>query len=165
MRNIQVKNFYPLEIEHPNFKQLKSLKISKITTKKTIKYHHYLRHVNQHVMKDINKFDINIPINISHLFLCKSYLVGKQHKNFFFKDKTLCASKPLKFFHTNIRSLIQIKSIKGFICFFICIEDYLRFTAIYVLKHKFEVFQTFQAYTKNHTNYKIKTSHSNNGGE
>lgn len=86
---------------------------------------------------------MNILVNISHLFLWESCLVIKQH-NSFFKVKTLHASKPLELVHTNVFGLMQTKSIKDFTYFVIYIDDYLRFTTIYFLKHKSKVFQAYK---------------------
>jgi hypothetical protein len=52
------------------------------------------------------------------------------------------------------------KSIKWSSYFVIYLYDYLLFTTIYFLKHRFEMFTTFQnkkAYTNNQIGYKIKT--------
>jgi hypothetical protein len=77
------------------------------------------------------------------------------------------------FHHVNIIYLINdinlhSQRIWQFCDFVIYVEYYSRFITIYFLKHKFEVFNTFQnyiAFVKNQIGHKIKTLWSNNGNE
>lgn len=91
--------------------------VSEIPTKKIVIYHQYLGHINEYALKEISKLGINILIKILHIFLYKIYLANKQHKNSFFKDKTLHASKPLELIYINVYDFIQTKSIKRFTYF------------------------------------------------
>jgi len=84
----------------------------------------------------------------------------KQHKTPLpIGQMATCASTFLELIPTNVCGPMPTKSIKWLSYFVIYVNDYSRFTTIYFLKHKFEVFTTFQnkkAYDNKQIDHKIK---------
>jgi len=108
---------------------------------------------------------LGFPSNISNLSLCEH---SKQHKSPFPKDLATHDFTLLEFVHMEVCAPMPTKSKKWFSYFVIYVDYYSRFIAIYVLKHKFEVFNTFQnymAFVENQISHKIKTLWSDNGNE
>ena len=63
---------------------------------------------------------------------------------------------------------MNVDSIGGSKYFVTFIDDFSRYTTVYTMKNKNEVFAKFKeyvAYVENQTNFKIKTLRSDNGGE
>jgi hypothetical protein len=106
---------------------------------------------------------LGLPSNISNLSLCEHC---KQHKSPLPKDLATHDFTLLELVHMDMCGPMPTKSRKGFSYFVIYVDYYSRFIAIYFLKHKFEVFNTFQnymAFVENQISHKI--NYSDNGNE
>ena len=74
----------------------------------------------------------------------------------------------LELIHSDVCGPMPIKSLAGSMYFVTFIDDRSRFTAIYLLKKKSEVFQKFKnyiAWAENLTGKRVKILQSDNGGE
>ena len=70
--------------------------------------------------------------------------------------------------HSDVCGPVSSSSLRGYVYYVSFIYDFSRNTWIYFLKGKNEVFSKFKEYkalVENHTENKIKTLRSNNGGE
>ena len=74
----------------------------------------------------------------------------------------------LEIIHSDVCGLMSSNSLSGYVYYVSFIDEFSRNTWIYLLKRKDEVFskfKEFKAFIENHTEKKIKTFHSDNGGE
>ena len=100
--------------------------------------------------------------------LYESCVLGKGHRLPFQSSSSKRAEHPLELVHTDVCGKIGSQSLAGGEYFVSFIDDHTRHVWIYILKHKSEVFQKFQewkALVENVCGRKIKTLHSDNGGE
>ena len=86
---------------------------------------------------------------------CKHCLSGKMHKLTFYKSFFL-ASKPLELVHSDVWGLAPIISTNDFRYYLVFIDEFSKFTWVYLLKNKsnaLDVFKYFKAYieTQLHT--------------
>ena len=98
---------------------------------------------------------------------CKPYTEGKHHQNPFPVDGGKRAEKPLELVHSDVCSKMNGKSFGGeyFLTF---TDDKTRFSWVYLLKSKDEVFKHFRewkAMIENVLGSKLKVLRSDNGGE
>ena len=73
-----------------------------------------------------------------------------------------------KSIHSDVCGPMSSSSLSGYVYYVSFIDDYSRKTWIYFLKNKDEVFSKFKEFKtviENHTEKKIKTLRSDNGGE
>ena len=74
----------------------------------------------------------------------------------------------LEIIHSDVCGLMSSSSLRGYVYYVSFIDDFSRKTWIYFLKNKDELFnkvKEFKALIENHTEKKIKTFRSDNGGE
>ena len=74
----------------------------------------------------------------------------------------------LEIIHSNVCGTMSSSSLRGYVYYVSFIVDFSRKTWIYFMKNKDEVFskfKEFKALIENHTENKIKTFRSDNGGE
>ena len=102
--------------------------------------------------------------SVSH---CKHCLSGKMHKLPFNKFVFL-ASKPLELVHSDVWGPAPITSINDFRYYFVFIVEFSKFTWVYLLKNKFDVFDVFKyfkAYIETQLNTQIKILRTYGSGE
>ena len=78
------------------------------------------------------------------------------------------ASKPLELIHSDVWGLAPVISVNDFQYYVIFVDEYLKFTWLYLLKFKldvFDVFKHFKATVENQLGTKIKILRTNRGGE
>lgn len=98
---------------------------------------------------------------------CTHCLHGKMH-NLPFQKSQFTASSPFELVHSDVWGPAPIDAINDFKYYMLFIDHFTRFTWLYFLKAKFEVFSKFvQFKTMVETQFyvKIKTFRSNGGGE
>ena len=105
-------------------------------------------------------------IQAKHEGVCKGCAEGNNAKNTFpgseSKEKGI-----FEIVHSNVRGPMPSISLSGYVYYVSFIDVFSRKTWIYLLKGKNEVFnkfKEFKALVKNHTERKIKTMRSYNGG-
>ena len=78
------------------------------------------------------------------------------------------ASKPLELVHSDVWGPAPVTSSNDFQYYLFFVDEYSKFTWLYLLKHKFDaldIFKFFKATVENQLNSKIKILRTNNGGE
>ena len=99
---------------------------------------------------------------------CEPCTKGKHHRSSFPKDGGRRAEKPLDLVHTDVCGKLNAKSLGGTEYFLTFTDDKTRFTWVYLLKRKDEVFQRFaewKAMVENSCGRRLKVLRSDNGGE
>ena len=100
--------------------------------------------------------------------ICDACQHGKQSKCSFPLKKEVSTSRSLELLHLDLFGQTQVASLGGMIYCFVIIDDYSRFTWVYFLTHKYEIFNVFEAFCKMVENEKksaILKIRSDHGGE
>ena len=99
---------------------------------------------------------------------CEPCTEGKHHRSPFPTDGGKRADEPLELVHSDVCGKINAKSFGGAEYFLTFIDDKTRYTWVYLLKNKSEVFNRFlkwKAMVENAVGKKLKVLRSDNGGE
>ena len=102
--------------------------------------------------------------SLSH---CKHCLSGKMHQ-FSFPISNFQALKPLELMHSDVWGPAPVTSLNDFQYYILFVDEYSKFTWLYLLKHKFDlldIFKFFKAIVENQLDFKIKVLRTDNGGE
>jgi transposase InsO family protein len=100
--------------------------------------------------------------------VCQGCILGKHPEKKFDKGKAQRASSPLGMIHSDITGPFPQPSISKARYVLTFIDDFSRFTWVFFLKLKSEVFEClieFKALAENESGCKIKILHTDNGGE
>ena len=101
-------------------------------------------------------------------FFCKNCVDGKIHRTPFPKNDSKRERMPFELIHSDICGKLNPLSLGGGQYFVTFIDDASRYTWVYILKNKSEVFSIFKDWKKlveNQYGVKIKILRSDNGGE
>ena len=136
---------------------------------KWLLWHHRLGHPSDKVLDvALSSIDnISISDNNKSFSHCKHCLSGKMHQ-FSFPVSVFQASKPLELVHSNVWGPAPVKSSKDFQYYVLFVDEYSKFTWLYLLKHKFDVlniFKFFEVTAENQLDSKIKVLRTDNSGE
>lgn len=130
-------------------------------------WHRKLGHPCNRVLSEVLKnCNIKVPAQDNFDF-CEACQLGKVHK-LPFKNSDSRALEPLDLIHSDVWGPAPINSVSSFKYYVHFIDDYSRFTWIYPLKQKSEVFQAFVQFknlVENQFNKKIKVLQCDGGGE
>ena len=99
---------------------------------------------------------------------CESCVNGKIHRCRFPTTGRRRGEEPLSIVHSDVCGKVNTKSLGGNEYFLTFTDDNTHFTWVYVLKHKYEVFQQFlkwKAMVEKSSRYKLKVLRTDNGGE
>lgn len=99
--------------------------------------------------------------------LCSSCQLGRKTKLSFLPSSCVTTG-PLQLIHTDVWGPTPLSSISGFKYYVIFVDDWSRFTWLFPLRYKSEVFSTFQQFknlVENQFDLKIKVMRCDNGGE
>lgn len=113
----------------------------------------------------VHGFDYNPSKNIS---FCQACVNGKLHKSSFPTSGGQRAREPLGLVHSDVCGKISTSSLGGSVYFLTFIDDLTRYTWVYMLKSKDQVFEKFKewkALVENSSGHKVKILRSDNGGE
>ena len=135
-------------------------------------WHHRLGHPSDSILRtvlsscnnDSMKCTDSSSNSVSH---CKHCLSGKMHKLPFNKSVFL-SSKPLELVHSDVWGPAPITSINDIRYRLVFIDDFSKFTWVYLLKNKsdvFDVFKYFKSYIETQLNTQIKVLRIDGGGE
>ena len=108
-----------------------------------------------------------VPQVVMRDFLIVNIVSGKMHQ-LSFPTSTFQASKPLELVHFDVWGLALITSINDFQYYILFVDEYSKFTWLYLLKHKsnvLNIFKFFKATIENQLDSKIKVLRTNYGGE
>lgn len=129
-------------------------------------WHCRLGHASLPVVNNVLSI-CNLPLfNKNSHSVCSSCCLGKHHRLPFPHSTTY--SHPLELIHTDVWGPAPIESANGFRYFVHFIDAYSKFTWIYRIKKKsdvFTVFQQFKSMVELQHNTKIKMLQYDNGGE
>ena len=136
---------------------------------KWLLWHHRLGHPSDKVLSaTLSSIYVSCTFNNSDSIThCKHCLNGMMHQLPFPKSD-FQASKPLKLIHFDVWGLAPVTSVNDFQYYVIFVDEYLKFTWLYLLKFKldvFDVFKHFKATAENQLGTKIKILKTNRCGE
>ena len=140
-------------------------------TNKWLLWHHRLGHPSDIVLRttlsscsSTVSCNDSISSSINH---CKHCLSGKMHKLPFNKFVFL-PSKPFELGHSDVCGPAPITSTNDFRYYLVFIDEFSKFTWVYLLKNKsdvFDVFKYFKAYIETQLHTQIKILRTDGGGE
>jgi len=99
---------------------------------------------------------------------CVSCIAAKQTRTPNSSPATRTTTAPLQLIHTDLAGPMKTTSLGGARYYVLFIDDYSRYTVIYILRQKSETFAKFREYkalVENYHDTKIKALRSDNGGE
>ena len=99
---------------------------------------------------------------------CEGCAMGKLHRLPFPKKSHHKSSQLLELIHTDVCGPMSVESIGGSRYFVSFIDDFSRYTTVYMIKKKSEVlnrFKEFISLVENFTEHRVKILRSDNGGE
>ena len=129
-------------------------------------WHRALGHLN---FEDMSKLGIKMSIyrSIDRPLECKTCLMGKFTRKPFDRLE-ITTVRPLELIHTDLSGTIRVPAVDGVKYYLTFVDDYSRFTSVYLLKskeHVFERFVEFKNLVENKFDSKIKSLKSDNGTE
>lgn len=134
-------------------------------------WHKRLGHPNSHVLHDLLKFDVlgnkEFPSLSAVQFDCNSCKLSKS-KILSFPTHQLNPTQVFDMIHSDLWGRTPVISHAHYKYFVIFIDDYIRFTWVYFLCSKdevFSVFKFFHAYVQTQVSSQIKILRSDNGRE
>jgi hypothetical protein len=133
-------------------------------------WHERFKHLNLRYMQQFSKQRLVDGLPNIHFFkgVCEGCVLGKHPQEKFDKGKTQRASSPLDLIHSGLMGPFPHPSISKARFVLIFVDDFSRFTWIYFLRPKSEVFQhlkDFKAVVETQSRKKIKVLLIDNGGE
>lgn len=136
---------------------------------KWLLWHHRLGHPsNKKLSAALSSIDVSCTFNNSDSIThCKHCLNGKMHQLPFSKSN-FQAYNPLELIHFDAWGLVHVTSVNDFQYYVTFIDEYLKFTWLYLLKFKLDVFDVFKHFkdtVENQLDIKIKILRTNRGGE
>ncbi|RVX11444.1 Retrovirus-related Pol polyprotein from transposon RE1 [Vitis vinifera] len=166
----KVGHLFPLFLPIPDFSPLSSIKSFACNNVSNLSmvWHRRLSHPNTQILSHVLNFDL--PGNKDHSSLsleCDSCKLGKS-KTLHFPLHTSRASHCFDLIHSDVWGPFPVSSHEKFKYYVTFIDDHSRFTWVYFLRSKSEVFHTFTkflAYVDNQFSTSIKTLRINFGGE
>ena len=134
-------------------------------------WHERFGHLGFKNLKILNNQQLVDGLNFNsseEIDFCECCTIGKQTRHPFPKNAATRAKELLQIVHTDVCGPTNTQSLGGNRYFVTFIDDKSRYTAIYFMKSKDEVFQKFkefEAMATNITGNNIKVLRSDNGGE
>lgn len=155
------------ELDHSaNNLFVKSFVSSKQTHNMLNLWHNKLGHPGQSVVKTIMS-ECNVPhINKMDFSFCSACCLGKIHNLPYISSKDE-SFQPLQLTHTDLWGPSSVPSINGYKYYILFIDDFSKYTWIYMLKNKseaFDVFCHFKTQVELQLGHKIKNLQSDWGG-
>jgi hypothetical protein len=133
-------------------------------------WHERFGHLNFRYMQQLSKKRLVDGLPDIHFSkgVCEGCVLGKHPQEKFNKGKSQRASTPLDLIHSDLMGPFLHPSINKVRFVLIFVDDFSRFTWIYFLMQKSEVFQhlkDFKALVETQSGKKIKVLRNDNGGE
>jgi transposase InsO family protein len=127
-------------------------------------------HLNYNYLHQLNKENMveGLPAIKFISSVCQGCILGKNPEKKFDKGKAQRDSSPLGLIHSDITDPFLQPSISKARYVLTFIDDFSRFTWVFFFKLKSKVFEClieFKALVENESGCKIKTLHTDNGGE
>ncbi len=125
-------------------------------------WHHRLAHIQPSTILEMSKSQavqgLNIENSSRKLSNCTGCVLGKGHRAPIPKKSDTRAQKPLELVHSDVNGPLDITSLGGSRYFVTFIDDFSRWTSLFTMKTKsevFECFKRFHAYAEKHTGARI----------
>ena len=100
----------------------------------------------------MHKDNCVIGLAISHYdesqHKCDDCVIGKGHRQPLPKASSSCTSKLLELVHSDVNGPLEIPSLGGSRYFILFIDDYSKWTVVYIMKKKSESIKCFEKYHK-----------------
>jgi transposase InsO family protein len=123
-------------------------------------------------LKKLMKYDLVIGLNNDIIFeknkLCSACQTGKQVDNTHPNKSVMSTSRPLDLLHMDLFGPTTYRSVGGNSYGLVVADDYSRYTWVFFLSDKSNVFSIFKGFTKraeNEFDFKIKKIRSDNDSE
>ena len=131
-----------------------------------VKWHAKLGHIRQDRLERLTKVGLLGSIDKIDLSVCEQSLVGKATRLSFGKAKQACF--PLKLIHSEICGPMNVRARHGAQYSITFIDDFTRFSHVYLISHRSEALDCFKRYSilvENQLNTKIKSLRTDQGRE
>jgi len=133
-------------------------------------WHKRLGHLNYKSVIALDEMNLvnGIKITNKETKICEACIEGKFKRDSFPKMSETMTKRVLELVHTDICGLMQNTTPAGNRYFLTFIDDFSRFTAIFLMANKDEVFNKFQEYEAHVSNmfgFRMKCLRSDNGSE
>ena len=134
-----------------------------------VDWHRRLGHVSFDKVKQLANDHPEMVIDGNHTNpTCVSCVAAKLTRTPNSSPATRTTTAPLQLIHTDLAGPMKTASLGGARYYLLFIDDYSRYTTVYILCQKSETFSKFQEYkalVENYHDKKIKALRSDNGGE
>ncbi|PKU68172.1 Retrovirus-related Pol polyprotein from transposon TNT 1-94 [Dendrobium catenatum] len=131
------------------------------------RWHSRLGHPCARTLQLLSREIPDIPRTASHSSACVSCNVSKSHKLSFPTSSSVC-NKKFQLVHSDVWGPAPVSSLNGFSYYVIFIDEFSKFSWLYLLKSKDETFSKFQQFhnlIKTEFNTTIQNFRSDGGGE
>ena len=150
---------YKLDVERIDTRHVKALAARTLRS-----LHEQLAHVSPGVISKMKQLGlIDAPFleekDVKDFF-CQGCMTGKGHRDPFPKKSSSKSTKLLELIHSDVSGPMETPSFGGSNYFVTFIDDYSRWTVVYTMKRKSEVFECFKRFHKTaekHTGQKLKS--------
>ena len=132
----------------------------------TILWHKRLGHISREMMERLIKNEIMTSLDFSYFISCVECIKGKYTK--VKKKGASRATELLECIHSDIWGPYSIPTINGHKYFISFIDDFSRYSYVYLIREKSEaldVFMIYKAEVENQLNRRIKSVRYDRGGE
>jgi hypothetical protein len=143
-----------------------------INSSKEWLWHRRLAHVEMNQLEKFIKHDLVIGLNNDIIFekskLCSACQAGKQVGNTHPTNSVMSTSRPLELLHMDLFGPTTYRRINGNSYGLVVMDDYSRYTWVFFLSDKSNVFSIFKGFAKrakNKFDFKIKKIRSDNGSK
>ena len=160
-------NLYKLDVDASQASKNTALVAQDLST-----WHERLAHIDSATIKKMSSDGSVTGIHLTRCghetHNCDQCVVGKGHRQPFPKESASRSSKVLELVHSDVVGPLETPSHGGSRYFVTFIDDYSKWTTVYMMKKKSETFNCFIKYHKmaeTHTGTKLKVLRTDNGGE
>jgi hypothetical protein len=171
-KGLSENGLYPIHTTHPSIQTntgFPSISAFLSSKNKWQLWHHRLGHPSDRVLVSaLPSLSSCISVQNKHVqHHCKHCLIGKMHK-LPFEHSKFQSTQPLELIHSDVWGPAPITSFNGYRYYILFVDDYTRFSWLYLLKNKsdvFSTFKTFKATVEKQLSKQIKFLRTDCGGE
>ena len=144
--------------------------VNVLVSNEAMLWHQRLGHLCSKLLHStLSSFNNNVKISVHDDICsqCKSCISAKMHK-LPFPQHIMSSTSPLKLVHSDVWGPTPVTFVLSYKYYVIFVDDFTRFTWLFLLKHKSEVFTVFlhfKALVENQFRSKLKTLRIDGGGE
>ena len=159
------------ELFHVEVESNSNLHSLSVQTSPSELWHKRFCHLNSCSIKSLIKGNLVDGLdlkNFENLDFCESCAHGKIHRLPFPKKSSRKCTAPLQLVHSDVCGKVSSQSLSGCSYFLTFVDDFSRYTWVYFLESKDEVYDKFREWkvlAENQTGQRLKVFRSDNGGE